>query len=152
MKLNRRFLFAATTAVAVLGLIPAAGAQDTIKIGEINSYSGMPGFTQPYRKGWEMALEEINKSGGVLGKKLEVVVRDDGGKPGDAVKIAEDMVVKDKVVMVGGTALHGGLFYIGHEILGIYDLVVLIGAAFLVAIATYTSHRWYTFHPRHDAA
>jgi branched-chain amino acid transport system substrate-binding protein len=110
MKLNRRYLLASTAAAAVLGLIPAAGAQDTIKVGEINSYSGMPGFTQPYKKAWELALEEINKAGGVLGKKLEVIARDDGGKPGDAVKIAEEMVVKDKVVMIGGTFLsHIGL-------------------------------------------
>jgi len=106
MQLNRRYLLAATTALAAVALIPgAAGAQDTIKIGEINSYSGMPGFTQPYRKAWEMALEEINKKGGVLGKKLEVVARDDAGKPGDAVKIAEEMVLNDKVVMIGGTFL-----------------------------------------------
>src|SRR5688500_13197229 len=106
MTLNRRFVLAATTALAAAGLVPGiASAQDTIKIGEINSYSGMPGFTQPYKKGWELALEEINKAGGVLGKKLEVVVRDDGGKPGDAVKIAEEMVIKDKVVMIGGTFL-----------------------------------------------
>ncbi len=105
MQINRRFLLAATIAVAALGLVPAAGAQDTIKIGEINSYSGMPGFTQPYKKGWELALEEINKSGGALGKKLEVIARDDGGKPGDAVKIAEEMVVNEKVAMIGGTFL-----------------------------------------------
>jgi branched-chain amino acid transport system substrate-binding protein len=105
MKLNRRFVLAATTAIAALGFAPGAWAQDTIKVGEINSYSGMPGFTQPYKKAWELALEEINKAGGVLGKKLEVIARDDGGKPGDAVKIAEEMVVKDKVVMIGGTFL-----------------------------------------------
>jgi branched-chain amino acid transport system substrate-binding protein len=52
MTLNRRYLLASTAAAAVLGLIPAAAAQDTIKIGEINSYSGMPGFTQPYKKAW----------------------------------------------------------------------------------------------------
>jgi branched-chain amino acid transport system substrate-binding protein len=106
MQIDRRSLLAATTALAAAALLPgAAGAQDTIKIGEINSYSGMPGFTQPYRKAWELALEEINKKGGVLGKKLEVIARDDGGKPGDAVKIAEEMVVNDKVVMIGGTFL-----------------------------------------------
>jgi branched-chain amino acid transport system substrate-binding protein len=106
MQCNRRYLLAATTAFAAVGLLGGtAGAQDTIKIGEINSYSGMPGFTQPYKKGWELALEEINKSGGALGKKLEMVARDDGGKPGDAVKIAEEMLVNEKVVMIGGTFL-----------------------------------------------
>ena len=106
MALNRRTLLATTAALAIVGSIPGAAlAQDTIKIGEINSYSGMPGFTQPYKKAWEMAQEEINKKGGVLGKKIEVIARDDGGKPGDAVKIAEEMVVNDKVVMIGGTFL-----------------------------------------------
>jgi branched-chain amino acid transport system substrate-binding protein len=52
-----------------------------------------------------MALDEINAKGGVLGKKLEVVSRDDQGKPAEAVKIAEEMLVNDKVVMIGGTFL-----------------------------------------------
>ncbi len=105
MRLNRRFVLAAGTAVAALGFMPSANAQDTIKIGEINSYSGMPGFTQPYKKAWDLALEEINKSGGVPGKKPEVSAPEGGRKPGDAVKIAEEMVVKDKVAMIGGTFL-----------------------------------------------
>lgn len=111
MQFNRRTLLTTTAAFAVAGAFAGGAlAQDAIKIGEINSYSGMPGFTQPYKKAWELALEEINKKGGVLGKKLEVIARDDGGKPGDAVKIAEEMVVNDKVVMLGGTFLsHIGL-------------------------------------------
>ena len=36
-----------------------AVADDTIKIGEINSYSAIPSFTEPYRKGWQLALDEI---------------------------------------------------------------------------------------------
>jgi branched-chain amino acid transport system substrate-binding protein len=93
-----------TAALAVVTALPGA-AQNAIKIGEINSYSGQPGFTGPYKKGWEMALEEINKKGGVLGKKIEVVSRDDQGKPAEAVKIAEEMIVNDKVAMIGGTFL-----------------------------------------------
>src|SRR5258706_5191249 len=82
MELNRRTLLATTAAFAFVGAIAGtAQAQDSIKIGEINSYSGMPGFTQPYKKGWELAQEEINKKGGVLGKKIEVIARDDGGNP-----------------------------------------------------------------------
>ncbi len=46
-----------------------ARADDTIKIGEINSYSGLPSFTEPYRKGWKLAVDEINAAGGVDGKK-----------------------------------------------------------------------------------
>jgi branched-chain amino acid transport system substrate-binding protein len=80
-----------------------ARTQETIKIGEINSYTRLPAFTQPYRNGWELAVEEINTAGGVLGRKIEVISRDDNGKPTDAVKIAEELVSRDDVVMLAGT-------------------------------------------------
>jgi branched-chain amino acid transport system substrate-binding protein len=97
-------LFASLVALAGLGSagVPAA-AQETIKIGEINSYSGLPAFTEPYRKGWQLALEEINAAGGVNGRKLEVISKDDGGKPADAVTAANELVSKDGVVMLAGT-------------------------------------------------
>ena len=44
-----------------------------------------------------MAVEEINAKGGVLGKKLEVVSRDDGANPGDAVRVAEELVTREGV-------------------------------------------------------
>ena len=59
-----------------------ASAQQTIRIGELNSYEKHPAFLQPYKKGWQMAIDEINGGGGVLGKKLEVISRDDGANPG----------------------------------------------------------------------
>jgi len=85
-------------------------AADTIKIGEINTYSKLTNFTFPYRNGWQLALEEINIAGGVNGKKLEVISRDDTGKPGQAVKIAEELVRKDKVILLMGSFFsHVGL-------------------------------------------
>jgi len=85
-------------------------AADTIKIGEINTYSKLTNFTFPYRNGWQLALEEINTAGGVNGKKLEVISRDDTGKPGEAVKIAEELVRKDKVILLMGSFFsHVGL-------------------------------------------
>src|SRR5277367_6527824 len=81
----------------------SAIADDTIKIGEINSYSAIPSFTEPYRKGWQLALDEINAAGGVDGKKLEVISKDDGGKPADAVTAANELVASDGVVMLAGT-------------------------------------------------
>jgi len=85
-------------------------AADTIKIGEINTYSKLTNFTFPYRNGWHLALEEINSAGGVNGKKLEVISRDDTGKPGEAVKIAEELVRKDKVILLMGSFFsHVGL-------------------------------------------
>lgn len=88
----------------------AAYAQDTIKIGEINSYKAQPAFLEPYRQGWQMALDEINASGGVLGKKLEVVTRDDNGNPGDSIRVAEDLVSRERVsLLFGGFLSNTGL-------------------------------------------
>ena len=85
-------------------------AQNTIKIGELNSYKSQPAFLDPYKKGWEMAVEEINAKGGVLGKKLEVISRDDGANPGDAVRVADELVTREGVHILAGTFLsHIGL-------------------------------------------
>jgi branched-chain amino acid transport system substrate-binding protein len=81
---NRSQLFCLATASAVCFGTPAF-AQDTVKIGELNSYKAQPAFLEPYKRGWELAVEDINAKGGVLGKKLEVISRDDGASPGDAV-------------------------------------------------------------------
>ena len=80
-------------------------AQNPIRTGEINSYSRMAAFTDPYKKGWTLALDEINKAGGVKGRPLEVISRDDAGKPGNAVRIAEELVSQDEVVLIWGTFL-----------------------------------------------
>jgi branched-chain amino acid transport system substrate-binding protein len=101
-------LVAASAAVACLGT--PAWAQTTIKIGELNSYKSQPAFLDPYKKGWEMAIEEINAKGGVLGKKLEVISRDDGANPGDAVRVAEELITREGVNVIAGTFLsHIGL-------------------------------------------
>src|SRR5688572_29566358 len=74
-----------------------------IRIGELNSYKVFAAFLEPYKKGMELAVEEVNASGGVLGRKLELVVRDDGGNPGDAVRVAEELIVREKVNVLMGT-------------------------------------------------
>jgi branched-chain amino acid transport system substrate-binding protein len=94
-------LVAAGAALTALGT-PAL-AQGTIKIGELNSYKSQPAFLDPYKKGWELAVEEINAKGGVLGKKLEVVSRDDGANPGDAVRVADELITREGVNVIAGT-------------------------------------------------
>src|SRR2546430_3705370 len=81
----------------------AFGQSQSIKIGELNSYKVFPAFLEPYKKGWQLALEEINRSGGVLGRQLEVVSRDDGGTPGDAVRVAEELISREKADVLMGT-------------------------------------------------
>ncbi|MBM6594784.1 ABC transporter substrate-binding protein [Microvirga pudoricolor] len=95
----------------VLGLsapLAAPGAlaqQPPIKIGESNSYARQAAFTVPYRNGWQLALDEINAKGGVLGRKLEVVSREDGATTGDATRVAEELVSREGVTLLFGSFL-----------------------------------------------
>jgi branched-chain amino acid transport system substrate-binding protein len=90
-------------AALVLGMAGSAAAQAPIKIGEMNSYKTFASFLEPYKKGWELALEEENKAGGALGRKLEIVSRDDAGNPGDAVRVAEELTSREGASMLIGT-------------------------------------------------
>jgi len=89
----------AALALAAATAVPA----QTVKLGELNSYKVFPAFLEPYKKGMELAVEEVNAAGGVLGRKIEVVSRDDNGTPGDAVRVAEELVSREKAVMLLGT-------------------------------------------------
>ena len=87
-----------------------AASNKPIKIGEINSYSTMPQFTQPYRQGWQLAVEEVNVAGGLLGRKVEVIARDDAGKPEEAVRHAIELTSREDVdVLAGGYLSNVGL-------------------------------------------
>src|SRR4030095_12100938 len=96
-----RWACIAVFAFAAAG-ITAAAAQ-SIKLGELNSYKTFPAFLEPYKKGMELALEEVNAAGGVLGRPLEIVSRDDNGNPGDAVRVAEELLSREKAVLLMGT-------------------------------------------------
>ena len=101
-----RLTVSLTLSLTALG----AMAQETIKIGEINSYKAQPAFLGPYKNGWNLALDEVNASGGVLGKKLEVVSRDDNANPGDTVRVAQELVTGENVqVLFGGFLSNTGL-------------------------------------------
>jgi branched-chain amino acid transport system substrate-binding protein len=96
---------AAAIAGAVFAATPAS-AQDSVRIGELNSYSRMAAFAVPYRNGMQLAQDEINTKGGVLkGRKMEIVFRDDGGTPGDAVRVAEELLTRENVSFLAGTFL-----------------------------------------------
>ncbi|NYT44469.1 ABC transporter substrate-binding protein [Alcaligenaceae bacterium] len=85
-------------------------AQDVIKIGELNSYKTQPAFLGPYKKGMELAVEQINAAGGVNGKQLQLIIADDNSNPGDAVRAAQELLTREKVDVLTGTFLsHIGL-------------------------------------------
>ncbi len=100
MRLNHGALPALIALASVLAL-PATA--QPIKLGELNSYKTFPAFLDPYRKGMELAVDEVNRAGGLLGRKVELVVRDDNGTPGDAVRVAEELVSREKVDVLMGT-------------------------------------------------
>ena len=98
--------FALAVAGAALGtalLGGPASAQDTIKIGVTQPLTGAFAASGNYvAQGAKLAEEEINKAGGVLGKKIELIVEDNKSNPTEAVATAEKLIVKDKVpVMMG---------------------------------------------------
>lgn len=100
----------APVALAVVTGAALAQTQGVYKIGELNSYKAQPAFLGPYKKGMELAVEQINAAGGVNGRKLELVVRDDNANPGDAVRVAEELVTREKVDVLTGTFLsHTGM-------------------------------------------
>ncbi len=106
----KRRTFIAAAGVAAMLAPGLAQSADTIKIGDINSYKTLPAHTLPYKYGVDLAIEQINAAGGVLGKQLEVISRDDQGKPGEAVKLAEELFVKEGVSLISGSLFsHIGL-------------------------------------------
>lgn len=102
MPIARRTLLAAAATLAAPGTIRAQSTSAPIRIGEINSYTAIPAFTVPYRMGWQLAVEQVNAAGGVLGRKLEVISHDDAGKPPDAVRLAGALLDESKVDLLAG--------------------------------------------------
>jgi ABC-type branched-chain amino acid transport systems, periplasmic component len=129
-------------AVATTG----ANAQEPIRIGEINSYKAFPSALGPYRLGWQLAVDEINASGGVLGRKIEVISRDDNGNPSDAVRVAEELVSREGISLLVGT-------FASHVALAVSDFarqrkVLLIAAQTFSEKVVWSQGHEYAFSVR----
>ncbi len=88
--------------------LSSAGAADAIKIGSISTLSGsnVPiGLEQRY--GAQIAVDEINAKGGVLGRKLELVVRDDQSDPTKGIQAANELINSEKVAALIGSSNTG---------------------------------------------
>lgn len=126
---RKRLLAIITTAITGLGIVPLAQAQasDDIRIGEINSYKIFPAFLEPYKNGMLLAAEQANQDGGINGRKLTIITRDDAGNQGNAIKEAQALISRDKVhALTGGFlsniglaladfAAHKKVFYLASE-------------------------------------
>jgi len=96
-----KFIVALFSFLFFIGLAQAA---EPIKFGFIHSLSGGIGqvYGVPDLAGVKMAVKEINDAGGVLGRPLEVIERDDKLSPETGARVAKDLVLSDKVVWLQG--------------------------------------------------
>jgi branched-chain amino acid transport system substrate-binding protein len=79
-------------------------AENTIKIGMIDTYSGPPSvYCNDVRDGFKLALDEVNAKGGVLGKQLVFITRDDKFKVDLGLSAAKELVMNEKVDILAGT-------------------------------------------------
>ena len=100
--MNFRFAKLAV-ASAVLSMSGIATAADPIKIGVAGPFTGgSSSMGVSMRDGVRLATEEINKAGGVLGRKIQLVERDDEAKNERGVQIAQELINKEKVTAVVG--------------------------------------------------
>ena len=102
--MRRLLSFALVLGILLMGVAVPAMAQDTLKIGAPQPMTGPDApFGDKFKKAYGMAVEEINAKGGINDRKLEIVSRDDGGTPGDAVRVAEELISREKADVLMGT-------------------------------------------------
>src|SRR6188508_2625516 len=96
-------MFLAFSCVSKGGPGTAGPAGDTIKVGVYGDLTGQTSsFGQSTKNGVELAVEEINAAGGVMGKKIELVIEDDQGRPEQAKTVVQKLISQDKVQAVLG--------------------------------------------------
>jgi branched-chain amino acid transport system substrate-binding protein len=96
---SRLFAILLTTVFLLAGVSTASA----VKVGIVLPLTGAEAkFGEIEKRSFDMALEEINKAGGIKGEKLELVIEDDTGRPDVGRSVVEKLITKDKVVMVGG--------------------------------------------------
>jgi branched-chain amino acid transport system substrate-binding protein len=100
----KRFMVCLISIFCILGLlVKNVSAGDTVKVGIVLPLSGSHArFAEIEKKSFVLASAEINASGGINGKKLELIIKDDTGQLGVGRAVAEELITEDKVVMIGG--------------------------------------------------
>jgi branched-chain amino acid transport system substrate-binding protein len=89
---------------ALLALPLSAEAQKPIKVGVPLPLSGPPAlFGEPASKGAQMYVDELNAKGGVLGRKVELLIRDSKADANEAVRVSRELILKENVDFLMGT-------------------------------------------------
>jgi branched-chain amino acid transport system substrate-binding protein len=98
----------ALTIAAAWMAAPALSQSKVVKIGDLGSKVGVfEGYGKYQTMGIQMAVEELNAKGGVLGHKIEIVSEDDETKPAPAVRKAEKLILQDDVKLLVGAVSSG---------------------------------------------
>jgi branched-chain amino acid transport system substrate-binding protein len=98
-----RRAFLTLSAVAMLGLTAPTFAQEPIKIGLVTALSGQSARAgEAITRGLTIAIDELNAKGGVLGRKFELVRRDDEATPAKGVLAARELIFKERVAVLFG--------------------------------------------------
>ncbi len=85
---------------------PDAGGAADIKIGVAAALTGNASqYGVSIRKGFELALGEVNGSGGIKGQKLDLAVADEQGKKEEAINVFKKLIFQDKVLLLFGPTL-----------------------------------------------
>lgn len=100
----KRYALIAFSVVCIMGLMSiGASPAAAVKVGIVLPLTGAEAkFGEIEKRSFEMAVDEINKQGGIKGEKIELIVEDDTGRPEVGRSVAEKLINKDKVVMLGG--------------------------------------------------
>ncbi len=144
--IDRRTLIAGAAA-SIAAPRRGRAAADSIKIGDVNSYTAdLSFFTRPYRYGMDLALDQINSAGGVLGRKLEIIASDAGGDSAQGADAAHHLVSESRVVVLTGT-------FLSNVGLAVSDFAARNKIPFLVAESNTDALVWskgnrYTFRLR----
>jgi branched-chain amino acid transport system substrate-binding protein len=101
-----KFLAAAAAALLFAGCNQSAGpnpAGDTLKIGEFASLTGSEAtFGQSSHRGTQLAIDELNAGGGVLGKKIQLLTEDNQSQAGQSATVVRKLISSDHVVAMLG--------------------------------------------------
>ena len=99
----KRFMLCMINMFCIMSLLVTVASADTVKVGIVLPLTGPQArFGEIEKKSFDLALDEINALGGINGKKLELVMADDTGRPEVGRSLAEKLITKDAAIMISG--------------------------------------------------
>lgn len=148
-------LTACILAVALMAaLVGCTGRQqakepDVIKLGALAPLSGAAAATgQDMRDGFTLALEQVNAKGGILGKKVELLLEDDKGDPATAIAAFEKLVTKDQVFMILGGMSSSITLALAEPAKRLQVIMAWTGAAATKVEQAFAGQDWFFhYHP-----